>query len=72
MSAAHLTTDVSYSLATLCQPLIGQLTSAAHWPTDVILYAHWPTDVSCSLAKWYQLIIGHLMSAAHWPTEVSC
>ena len=41
--------------------LIGQLKSAAHWPTELRFW----------LAHWTQLLIGPLNSASHWPTELS-
>ena len=51
-TAAHWPSDVSCSLVSWCQLLIGQLMSAAHLPVDI----------SCSLATWCQLLICQLTS----------
>ena len=72
MSAAHLWTIVSLSLANnWYEMLIGQLMSAAHWPTGCQLLIS-QLEVNFLLANWCKLLIGELMSAAHWPTDVSC
>ena len=77
ISTAHWPTDVSCSLAKWHQLHIGQVMSAAHLSTVLLIgqlmsAAHWPSEVSCSLANWNQQLFGQHMSAAHWPSDVSC
>ena len=71
MSAANWPTDFSCSLANRCEPLIGQVLSAAHFIKQKQLLIGQVMSAA-HFVKQNQLLIGQLMSPSHWPTDVCC